>query len=171
MLTHAAGVRDKLVRLDRVQDRQCGRAADGIAVQRLERECRGVVHYRLGARRGRDWKAAAEALAEDDDVGLDAQVLETVEAAAATESDLDLVADDEDAVAAADALDFMKEARGWDDHAPVRLDWLEKECRELAAVHFAQQPVEAIERPRGRRLGVAVSVGDGIRNKRQAGSP
>lgn len=70
---------------------------------------------------------AAEALAEDDDVRLDPEMLKAVKAAAAAEPDLHLVADEQDAVVPADEFDLAEEAVGRDDHAAVRLDRLEEE--------------------------------------------
>jgi hypothetical protein len=79
-----------------------------------------MIHDGLWTNHGRQRQTAAQPLAKDHQIWLEALVLETTHHAAAAESDLHFVNDDENAMTAAPLLQRLKEPHRWHDDAAIR---------------------------------------------------
>ena len=141
----ARGVLDQAVALDDAQRRQAGRHRQAIApvrrlvhVAALERADRPVVDLATGDHGGHGHVAAAQRLADEDDVGLEAPVLQREPPAGAPEPGLDLVEDEQGAVAPAERLRPLQVARRHGGHEPA-LDRLDDEGRDVLGAQLRLQ--------------------------------
>ena len=151
------GVLDQPVALDDPQRRQARRHRQPVAAERrlvhvgaLERSHRPLVDLPARDHRGDRHVAAAERLADEHEVRLEPPVLEREPLAGASEPGLDLVDDEQRAVAPAQRLRALQIARRRKRHHPAlnRLD------DERGDVSVAQLRLQAA---RGRRTGRARS--------------
>src|SRR5687767_10177724 len=92
----------KVEPLDLVEHRQTGGAARCVAGGSEERGAGGGIEHLSAGNDSAQWHATAERLAEQDNVGFDAAMLEGEHPARAGESDLDLVDREQDSVAIAE---------------------------------------------------------------------
>ena len=114
--------------------------------------------FRLSAISGRGdaWpligKPSAMPLASDHDVRIDPEVLDREERAAATETGLHLVADEEDAVVVEDLLDPPEVGIGRHDDPALAPDALRDEGRDIAAGLVSRSPTRPCPRSAPRPL-------------------
>ena len=100
-------------------------------VRRARREDRRVDQLLARPHAGQRIEAVGDGLAEHDDVGLHAEVLDRPQLAGAIEAHLDLVDDQQDAVLVEHALQLDEEVLGRNDVAAGALDRLDVEGRVL----------------------------------------
>ncbi len=137
--------------------RGCG---DRIARGGLQGESRRMVHDVLRPDHRRERQAPAQSLAEDDQIGLEVLVLETMHLSAAPETHFDLIDDDLDAVAPAPLLDSRQESRRRHDDAAVGHDRLDENGRDLVRRRGRRKLiVEELQhrcRAEGRTIGIRI---------------
>ena len=140
---HARGVLDQAVALDDAQRRQARRHREAIAPVRrlvhvgaLERSDGLLVDLAARDHRGDRHVAAAERLADEHEVRLEPPVLEREPPAGAPEPGLDLVDDEQRAVAPAQLLRGLQIARGRERHHAA-LDRLDDEGGDILRAQLA----------------------------------
>ena len=110
----------------RVEDRGRGGARERVAAERAaEAAGRNGVHQLFTAGDGRERQSAAERLARDEQVGLDAVVLDRPDRAGAAAAALHLVVDVEDPVAVEQLLQSLREVGCHRDEAALALHRLQ----------------------------------------------
>src|SRR6478672_9630188 len=170
--------------LDRVEDRERRRTRERVTAERAaEAARRDGVHQRGAAGDGRQGQAAAERLAADGEVGLDAVVLDRPDRAGAAAPALHLVVHVEDPMAVEQLLQSLREVRRHRDEPALALDGLEHGARDRRRVDVALEELlqpgdcvvlaDAAERVRrggavdlGRERPEALLVGNDLRRHR-----
>ena len=151
----AAGIRRTL---DLVEHRERRRAGDGVAAEGAA-EPSGFrrVHNLCSARDGGQREPAAERLSRDEQVRLDAVVLDRPNGAGAADAGLHLVVDVEGAVLPAELREAGREVVRHDDEAAFALHGLDDDARDL--VLGEQRPRRRGSRRPTRRLGMGTGPG------------